>query len=143
MPGWSEHTGGRSQLAANRDCLLSVRPPIAADGMAVPHRLRATWLVSSSIYEDIRQEETMRHLISIYLMSNHLSRRGPFKALPGLEFTATAAQSLVTPLKASENGHGATEITGTGGQFVVAQTRATGVEFRAFDTRNGKVLFEH
>jgi benzoylformate decarboxylase len=70
----------------------------------------------------------MRHLIASYL-NNDLSRRGLFEALGGLGFTAAAAQSLVAPLEASESGHGATKMTGTGGELVVAQMRAAGVEY--------------
>lgn len=70
----------------------------------------------------------MRHLIASYL--NHdLSRRGLFESLAGLGFTAAAAQSLVAPLEASETGHGATKVTGTGGEIVVAQMKAAGVEY--------------
>ncbi len=70
----------------------------------------------------------MRHLIASYL-NNDLSRRGLFEALAGLGFTAAAAQSLVAPLEASESGHGATKMTGTGGELVVAQMKAAGVEY--------------
>ena len=70
----------------------------------------------------------MRHLIASYL--NHdLSRRGLFESLAGLGFTAAAAQSLVAPLEASESGRGATKMTGTGGEIVVAQMKAAGVEY--------------
>ena len=70
----------------------------------------------------------MRHLIASYLNSD-LSRRGLFEALAGLGFTAAAAQSLVAPLEASENERGAAKVTGTGGELVVAQMKAAGVEF--------------
>lgn len=70
----------------------------------------------------------MRHLIASYLNSD-LSRRGLFEALAGLGFTAAAAKSLMAPLEASENGRGATAMTGTGGELVVAQMKAAGVEY--------------
>ncbi|MYG02672.1 MAG: hypothetical protein F4173_10480, partial [Acidobacteriia bacterium] len=70
----------------------------------------------------------MRHLIASYL-DNSISRRGLFEALAGLGFTAAAAQSLVAPLEASETGQGATKMTGTGGELVVAQMKAAGVEY--------------
>ena len=70
----------------------------------------------------------MRHLIASYL-NNDISRRGLFEALAALGFTAAAARSLVRPLEASENGQGATEMTGTGGEIVVAQMNAAGVEY--------------
>ncbi len=70
----------------------------------------------------------MRQLIASYL-NNDISRRGLFEALAGLGFTAAAAQSLLAPLEASENGQGATKMTGTGGELVVAQMKAAGVEY--------------
>ncbi len=70
----------------------------------------------------------MRQLIARYL-DNDLSRRGLFEALAGLGFTAAAAQSVVAPLEASESGTGATKMTGTGGEIVVAQMNAAGVEY--------------
>ncbi len=70
----------------------------------------------------------MRHLIASYL-NNDLSRRGLFEALAGLGFTAAAAQSLVAPLEASESGEGAIKMTGTGGELVVAQMKAAGVDY--------------
>ena len=70
----------------------------------------------------------MRHLIASYL-NQDLSRRGLFESLAGLGFTAAAAQSLVAPLEASERGRGATKVTGTGGEIVVAQMKAAGVEY--------------
>ncbi len=70
----------------------------------------------------------MRHLIASYL-NNDISRRGLFEALAGLGFTAAAAQSLVAPLEASESGQGATKMTGTGGELVVAQMKAAGVDY--------------
>ncbi len=70
----------------------------------------------------------MRQLIASYL-NNDLSRRGLFEALAGLGFTAAAAQSLVAPLEASESGKGATKMTGTGGELVVEQMKAAGVDY--------------
>ena len=70
----------------------------------------------------------MRHLIASFL-NNDLSRRGLFETLAGLGFTAAAAQSLVEPLEASEEGRGATKLTGTGGELVVAQMKAAEVEY--------------
>ncbi len=70
----------------------------------------------------------MRQLIASYL-NQDLSRRGLFEALAGLGFTAAAAQSLVAPLEASETGKGATKMTGTGGELVVAQMKAAGVDY--------------
>ena len=70
----------------------------------------------------------MRQLIASYL-NQDLSRRGLFEALAGLGFTAAAAQSLVAPLEASETGMGSTKMTGTGGELVVAQMKAAGVDY--------------
>ena len=70
----------------------------------------------------------MRHLIASYL-SNDISRRGLFETLAHLGFTAAAAQSLVKTLDASESEAGAKRLTGTGGELVVAQMQAAGVEY--------------
>ncbi len=70
----------------------------------------------------------MRHLIASYL-NRDLSRRGLFETLAGLGFTAAAAQSLVNTLEASESAQGAFKVSGTGGEIVVAQMKAAGVEY--------------
>ncbi len=70
----------------------------------------------------------MRRLVASYL-NQDLSRRGLLEALAGLGFTAAAARSLVAPLEASESGEGASTVTGTGGEIVVAQMKAAGVEY--------------
>ncbi len=70
----------------------------------------------------------MRHLLARYL-NDDLSRRGLFEALAGLGFTAAAAQSVVAPAEASETGQGASSVKGTGGEIVVAQMKAAGVEY--------------
>ena len=70
----------------------------------------------------------MRHLLASYL-NNDLSRRGLFEALAAVGFTAAAAQSVVAPAEASEKEKGATDVTGTGGELVVAQMKAAGVEY--------------
>ena len=70
----------------------------------------------------------MRHLIASYL-NKDLSRRGLFESLAGLGFTAAAARSLVKTLEASESAQGAFKVSGTGGEIVVAQMKAAGVEY--------------
>ncbi len=75
----------------------------------------------------------MRELIGSYLTRN-LSRRGLFESLIGLGFTAAAAESLIRPLDAAEavgvaDGAAFGKVSGTGGEGVVAQMKAAGVEY--------------
>ncbi len=75
----------------------------------------------------------MRELIGSYLTRN-LSRRGLFESLVGLGFTAAAAESLIRPLDAAEtvgaaDGAAFDKVSGTGGEAVVAQMKAAGVEY--------------
>lgn len=75
----------------------------------------------------------MRELIGSYLTRN-LSRRGLLESLVGLGFTAAAAESLVRPLDAAEAVGAADEaafdkVSGTGGEAVVAQMKAAGVQY--------------
>src|SRR5271165_5447985 len=75
----------------------------------------------------------MRELVSCFL--NHdISRRDFAKRLMALGFTASAAASILEPLEALESqsaGDSDNEkvISGTGGELVVAQARAAGVEY--------------
>ena len=75
----------------------------------------------------------MRELIGSYL-TRDLSRRGLLESLVGLGFTAAAAESLIRPLDAAEavgaaDGPGFDKVSGTGGEAVVAQMKAAGVEY--------------
>ncbi len=74
----------------------------------------------------------MRALVHRYL-SRELSRRGFVKSMAQLGFTAAAAQAILKPLDASEraaaDGLGAFTAEGTGGDLVVAQAKAAGVEY--------------
>ncbi len=76
----------------------------------------------------------MRELIYDYL-GKRLSRRGFIGRMAGLGFTAAAAESLLKNLEASEGtGIGkeapvAQSVEGTGGELVVAQARAAGIEY--------------
>ena len=75
----------------------------------------------------------MRELIGSYL-TRDLSRRGLLESLVGLGFTAAAAESLIRPLDAAEavgaaDGAGFDKVSGTGGEAVVAQMKAAGVEY--------------
>ncbi len=75
----------------------------------------------------------MRELIGSYLTRN-LSRRGLLESLVGLGFTAAAAESLIRPLDAAEavgasDGAAFDKVSGTGGEAVVAQMKAAGVEY--------------
>lgn len=75
----------------------------------------------------------MRELIGNYLTRN-LSRRGLLESLVGLGFTAAAAESLIRPLDAAEavgaaDDAGFGKVSGTGGEAVVAQMKAAGVEY--------------
>jgi len=76
----------------------------------------------------------MRQLVQRYLDQN-LSRRGFVHSMTGLGFTAAAAQAILKPLEASEkaangvDGLGGSVVEGTGGELVVAQAKAAGVEY--------------
>lgn len=76
----------------------------------------------------------MRELVSRFL--NHgLSRRDFVKRLTALGFTAAAAAAILEPLEAMESPSGKlsaapeSSVTGTGGELLVAQARAAGVEY--------------
>lgn len=75
----------------------------------------------------------MRHLVQNFL-SGQLSRRGVFERLIALGFTAGAAESLIRPLEAADSvvgseGDGSRRISGTGGDVIVEQMQAAGVEY--------------
>src|SRR5437867_3338491 len=76
----------------------------------------------------------MRHLVDSYL-GRGLSRRGFIHSMIALGFSATAAEAVLEPLEASEragngnDGLGGFEVTGTGGELVVAQAKAAGAEY--------------
>ena len=57
----------------------------------------------------------MRYLMHSFLKKD-LSRRGLIEIPSGLGFTAAAAQSVVAPLEAPEDGKGPTLMKGTGGE---------------------------
>lgn len=74
----------------------------------------------------------MRHLVQNFL-SGQLSRRVVFERLVALGFTAGAAESLILPLEAADSvlgsaGDGSRRISGTGGDLIVEQMQAAGVE---------------
>jgi thiamine pyrophosphate-dependent acetolactate synthase large subunit-like protein len=76
----------------------------------------------------------MRELVHRYL-GHELSRRDFAKGMAGLGFSAAAAQAILAPLDASEraaartDAPGASIAEGTGGDLVVAQMKAAGVEY--------------
>jgi benzoylformate decarboxylase len=76
----------------------------------------------------------MRELVRQFL-DRGLSRRGFVSSLTSLGFTAAAAQAILEPLEASEDAStragaaGALTAQGTGGDLVVAQAKAAGVEY--------------
>ena len=75
----------------------------------------------------------MRHLVENFL-SGQLSRRGVFERLVALGFTAAAAESVIRPLEAADTvvgpeDDGGRRISGTGGDAVVEQMQAAGVEY--------------
>ncbi|HYM13712.1 MAG TPA: thiamine pyrophosphate-binding protein [Bryobacterales bacterium] len=75
----------------------------------------------------------MRDLVHRYL-GRSLSRRGFVKSMGALGFSAAAAQAVLAPLDASERAAstdvaGASTVEGTGGDLVVAQAKAAGVEY--------------
>jgi benzoylformate decarboxylase len=76
----------------------------------------------------------MRDLLSGFL-NGSLSRRTALRKLMGFGLTAAAAQAVLDPLEASEKAAknepvpGAAWVQGSGGELVVAQMRAAGVEY--------------
>ncbi len=76
----------------------------------------------------------MRKLFSRY-MERGVSRRGFIQQMMGLGFTAAAANAFLQPLEASEIAAtdpasvGASTLQGTGGELVLAQAKAVGVEY--------------
>ncbi len=74
----------------------------------------------------------MRQLVARFL-NQGLSRREFIRDLTALGFTASAAASILEPLEAiaapAVPSSGETLITGTGGELLIAQARAAGVEY--------------
>jgi len=76
----------------------------------------------------------MRQLVQRYL-ERGVSRRGFLSGLGRMGFTAASAQAILAPLEASERAAAGAEIPGastaegTGGDLVVAQAKAAGVEY--------------
>lgn len=76
----------------------------------------------------------MRDLVYSYL-EHAISRREFFHKMAGLGFTASAAMAILEPLDALETpaaspgSDAATILQGTGGELVVAQAKAAGVEY--------------
>ncbi len=77
----------------------------------------------------------MRQLVDRFLKSD-LSRRGFVERMVGLGFTAAAAQTVLTPLEASESAAtigqdtpGVSKASGTGGEMVIAQMKAAGIKY--------------
>jgi thiamine pyrophosphate-dependent acetolactate synthase large subunit-like protein len=75
----------------------------------------------------------MRDLVRRYL-DHGLSRRDFFDHMTALGFTMAAARALVKPLDAAEGSSrtdapGVSNVEGTGGELVVAQAKAAGVEY--------------
>lgn len=75
----------------------------------------------------------MRELLGSYL-NDGISRRTLMRRLAALGFTAAAARMMVEPVDASENAAKSPavengSVTGTGGDLVVAQMRAAGVNY--------------
>src|SRR5713226_8671482 len=79
-------------------------------------------------------EERMQQLIRRYL-DRELGRRGFIETLAGMGFTLAAAKAFLEPLDASEraavhpDAAAASASEGTGGDLVVAQAKAAGVEY--------------
>jgi benzoylformate decarboxylase len=76
----------------------------------------------------------MRELVARFLNSE-ISRRGLVKQLTALGLTAPAAASILEPLEAMQAGAGtdvvpdSDAVSGTGGELLIAQARAAGVEY--------------
>ncbi len=76
----------------------------------------------------------MQNLVQRYL-DHSLSRRGLLRSLSALGFTSAAAQAILTPLEASEtaatraDAPGSSALEGTGGELVVAQSKAAGAQY--------------
>jgi hypothetical protein len=76
----------------------------------------------------------MQQLVQRFLEQG-LSRRGLMERLTGLGLSMAAAQSVIEPLKASEDAGkglpvpGSTTMRGTGGELVMAQAKAAGSEY--------------
>jgi benzoylformate decarboxylase len=76
----------------------------------------------------------MQQLVQQFFNQN-LSRRGLIQKLSALGMSAAAAQSVLEPLKASEDAGkglpvpGSTNMKGTGGELVMAQAKAAGSEY--------------
>ena len=72
----------------------------------------------------------MRDLVHRYL-DRELSRRGFLEGMTALGFTLAGAEGVLEPLDAAEQAVApdATTIEGTGGELLLAQARAAGVEY--------------
>ena len=71
----------------------------------------------------------IRDLVYRYFESG-LNRRGFLNALAAMGYTAAAAEALLAPLEAAETTNpDSASAQGTGGDLVVAQARAAGVEY--------------
>ncbi len=75
----------------------------------------------------------MREVVQRYLCGK-LSRRGVFERLVAAGFTAVAAESVLRPMEAAEavlgqDGDGSSRVSGSGGEAVVEQMKAAGVEY--------------
>ncbi len=70
----------------------------------------------------------MQHLVRRYL-DRELSRRGFIEGMTALGFTLAGAHAVLEPLEAADTAGGVAEIGGTGGELVVAQAKAAGVEY--------------
>jgi thiamine pyrophosphate-dependent acetolactate synthase large subunit-like protein len=76
----------------------------------------------------------MRELVHRY-QEQGLSRRGFLKGMAALGFSAAAAEAVLKPVEASEligarpGDPDITRITGTGGELMIAQAKAAGVEY--------------
>src|SRR5215813_4924388 len=72
----------------------------------------------------------MRQLVAEFL-SHRISRRAFIRDLSALGFTASAASSILRPLESLAAPASSTEapMNGTGGELLMAQARAAGVEY--------------
>ena len=74
----------------------------------------------------------MRELVHRY-QEQGLSRRGFLRGMAALGFSAAAAETILKPVEASEltgsRGPDVSRVEGTGGDLLVAQAKAAGVEY--------------
>src|SRR5881628_625413 len=77
---------------------------------------------------------SMQHLVQRFV-EQRLSRRGFTQKLGAMGLSLAAAQSILEPLKASEEAGkglavpGSKAVRGTGGELVMAQAKAAGAEY--------------